>query len=239
MPADVADDGRQPGQRGRRDVVEVAGHGSGTGLVDVAHLEALDVREVGGRQTLGPPHGRQLLLGQHLGGAPLEQRPLLGQTGGGQKARAVAQGDGDRHEDEEERKLQPGVREEGGDERAQPQQRVQDRRVQVLVESRAGQYERLVRRVVVGDVPLDAPAGAQEAAAGAGPHVGCHPAGHGHRDEDRLLDDHGQTLTPPGGGQRRLRAREDAHRDRLLTRSLRGVGPKPRSSRSFRSMYRR
>ena len=70
--------------------------------------------------------------------------------------------------------------------------------MEVLVERRAGQHQRLVGRVVVGDVPLDAPARAQEAAAGAGPHVGRHPTGHGHGDEDRLLDDHAQTLTPSG-----------------------------------------
>jgi hypothetical protein len=53
---------------------------------------------------------------------------------------------------------------------------------------------------VVDDIALDATAGPKEAAAGAGPHVRRDPAGHGHRDQDRLLDDHGETLTPLGGG---------------------------------------
>ncbi len=116
VAADVTDDRRQAGQRRRGEVVEVAGHGAGARLVDVTDLEALDVGQVGGGQPLRPPHGRQLLLGQDLLGPPLEQRPLLGQASRGQEPRPVPQRDGDRHQHEEERKLEPGVGQERRDE---------------------------------------------------------------------------------------------------------------------------
>ena len=81
VAGDVADDRRDPGRRQAEDVVEVAGHQPGAGLVDPADLEAGEVGQILGRQALGPPAGRQLLLGQHLSAPGARADAALGQAG--------------------------------------------------------------------------------------------------------------------------------------------------------------
>ena len=71
------------------EVVEVARHHPGAGLVDAADLEADEVGQGLGRQALGPHAGRPLLLVEHLDGPPLHADAALGQAGLGDERRAT------------------------------------------------------------------------------------------------------------------------------------------------------
>ena len=81
VTGDVADHRRDARGRHAEHVVEVAGHEAGAGLVHAAELEAGEVGQVLGGEPGRPAPRRQLLLGQHLLGAPLEEAAVLGQAG--------------------------------------------------------------------------------------------------------------------------------------------------------------
>src|SRR5947209_17961588 len=105
----VADDGRQPAGADGEEVVEVAGHEAGARLVDVAHLVALEDRQLFGGQAGGPPAGRQLGLGEDLLGSSLELGALLGQAGLVLEPMAVDQGEDHGDEDQVGRDVEQEV----------------------------------------------------------------------------------------------------------------------------------
>ena len=201
VPGHVADHSRKTPGADREEVVEVAGHEAGAGLVHVADFVAFERRQVLGREAGGPAAGRQLGLGQDLLGAALELGALLGQPGLVLEAVPVdeGQGNGDEHQvggDVEEEVLRHRRHAEGHSRHA-----VEERGVQLLAVGGAGQVGTDRAGRPFGD-PTPRPVEVHRRAA---PHHGGDeaPDGHGQQEgpdhTDGMVRECG-TLSPPGAG---------------------------------------
>ena len=137
---DVADD-RGDARRGDAEhVVEVAGHDTGTGLVDPAELEAREVGQVLGRQPLGPALGGELLLAEHLLGPALEVVAVLGQAGLPGEVAAVGHRQGHGNQDQEEEQAGDALTGQDHAARGESEHAVEARGVQVLAERGSGEH---------------------------------------------------------------------------------------------------
>ncbi len=110
-PGDVADDGRDPMLTDAEHVVEVAGHEAGTRLVDPPEFEPGELGEFVGGQALSPGTRREFVLREHLFGATLDLRPLLGEPR--LVDEVLPEDDRDHHRHQHEREEDVGLRRTG------------------------------------------------------------------------------------------------------------------------------
>ena len=81
MAGHIADDHGQTLRPGRENVVKIARHHPGPGLVNAADVEPLVDRQSFRRQPGRPSPGSELFLGQDFLGSTFQLGALLGQAG--------------------------------------------------------------------------------------------------------------------------------------------------------------